>query len=162
MKIKSVIIFIFSIITISACYKTPEYPDVPSVKFESFDKPNEVYTLNAGEGGNLILSFTDGDGDLGKLNNADSSSFVVYRNLRDTAFFGVRNYVIPIIPKKGTTNAISGKIEIKLNDALFNSYETYFIYKGISIDTFTYEIYITDRANNISNVITTPPIVVKI
>jgi hypothetical protein len=148
--------------TMMACYKTPEFPIEPTVKFERFDKPNEVYTLNIGEGGNLVLSFTDGDGDLGKLNNADSTSFVVYRNLRDTAAFGNRNYVIPIIPKKGTTNAISGTIEIKLNDGLFNSYETYFLAKGISIDTFTYELYLTDRANHKSNVITTPPIVVKL
>ncbi|MCB0507282.1 MAG: hypothetical protein R2739_07440 [Chitinophagales bacterium] len=162
MKIKNIILAVISITTFVACYKTPEYPIEPTVQFVSFDKPNDVYTLDAGEGGNLVLSFTDGDGDLGKLNNEDSSSTVVYRNLRDTAFFGVREYVIPVIPKKGTTDAISGKIEIKLNDALFNSYATYFILKGISVDTFTYQIYLKDRAGHSSNVITTPSIVVKI
>ena len=122
--------------------------------------PNNVFTL--GETGNLVLSFTDGDGDLGKLNNQDSTSYVVYRNLRDTAFFNVDNiYIIPNIPKKGTTNAISGTLEIKMSEALFNSYDLYFTLKGKSIDTFTYKIYITDRANHISNVITTEPIVVK-
>jgi hypothetical protein len=119
-----------------------------------------VFTL--GDTGNVILYFTDGDGDLGKLNNQDSTSRLIYRNLRDTVFFNTDNYyVIPIIPNKGTTNAIDGTIEVKLSSALLNSYEAYFITKGISIDTFTFKMYITDRANHQSNVITTPPIVVK-
>ena len=109
-----------------------------------------------------MLKFTDGDGDLGKLNNQDSSSQIVYRNLRDTIFFSTDNiYIIPQIPKKGTTNAIDGTIAVKLSSALFNSYEAYFISKGITIDTFTYQMYITDRANHKSNVIITPSIVVK-
>lgn len=138
----------------------PNYPVEPTISFESFDKPNDVFTL--GDGGNLVLKFTDGDGDLGKLNNKDSSSRLIYRNLRDTTFFSVDNYyVIPIIPKKGTTDAISGTIEVKLSSALFNSYEAYFITKGITVDTFTFKMYVTDRANHQSNVIITPPIVVK-
>jgi hypothetical protein len=143
-----------------ACYKTPQYPITPTLKFETFTKPNSVFTL--GDTGNLVLSFTDGDGDMGKLNNADSSSRLWYRNQRDTTFFNRdRYYVIPVIPQKGTTKAISGTIEMKLSAALFNSYEAYFIAKGISIDTFTFKMYVTDRANHQSNVITTPPIIVK-
>ena len=161
MKFKIAILSIITFSAISSCYKPPEYPDEPSVKFNRIEKPNEVFTLDAGQNGSLFLDFTDGDGDLGKLNNQDSTSFVMYRNLRDTSFFGRRLYIIPIIPKKGTTSAISGTIEIKLNEALFNAYAAYFVFKGISVDTFTYEMYITDRANHKSNVITTPPIVVK-
>lgn len=161
MKIKSVILFIITLTCLYSCYKTPSFPNEPTVKFVEFQKPNEAYTIEAGEGGNLVLEFTDGDGDLGKLDNEDSSSFITYQNLRDT-FFKENKYIIPIIPKKGTTNAISGKIEVKLNDALFNSYLAYFIFKGISIDTFTYKLYLTDRAGNKSNEIITPPIVVKI
>ncbi|HOU47174.1 MAG TPA: hypothetical protein PLL99_05175, partial [Chitinophagales bacterium] len=133
-----------------ACYKTPQYPITPTLKFETFTKPNSVFTL--GDTGNLVLSFTDGDGDMGKLNNADSSSRLWYRNQRDTTFFNRdRYYVIPVIPQKGTTKAISGTIEMKLSAALFNSYEAYFIAKGISIDTFTFKMYVTDRANHQSN-----------
>lgn len=161
MKFKILILSLIILTTIVSCYKPPEYPDEPSVAFDKFDKPNEIFTIDAGETGNLVLTFTDGDGDLGKLNNQDSNSFVVYRNLRDTTFFVENKYVIPVIPKKGTTSAISGAIEIKLNDALFNSYQAYFLLKGITIDTFTYQLYITDRANHKSNIITTPPIVVK-
>lgn len=162
MKFKIAILSIITLSAISSCYKPPEYPDEPTVKFDKFDKPNEVFTLDNIEEGNLVLTFTDGDGDLGKLNNADSNSFVVYRNLRDTTFFSVDNkYVIPVIPKKGTTDAISGTIEIKFS-SLFSGYkELYFPLKGITVDTFTYKVYITDRANHISNVITTPPIIVK-
>jgi len=155
----SVILFV-SVIAFTACFKTPEYPIEPTVKFVEYEKPNDVFTI--GETGNMILSFTDGDGDLGKANNQDSLSRVYYRNQRDTSFFKENFYVIPNIPAKGTTNSISGTLEIKLSEALFNSYEAYFLFKGKSIDTFTYKLYITDRAGHISNVITTPPIVVKL
>ena len=160
MKLKLVIVFIVSFFGILSCYKTPEYPIIPTLTFDKFDKLNDVFTI--GDSGNLLLKFTDGDGDLGKLNNQDSSSQIVYRNLRDTIFFSTDNiYIIPQIPKKGTTNAIDGTIAVKLSSALFNSYEAYFISKGITIDTFTYQMYITDRANHKSNVIITPSIVVK-
>lgn len=160
MKLNRFLIMMIVLTGVTACYKKPVYPVVPTLKFERFDKPNEVFTL--GETGNLVLSFTDGDGDLGKLNNQDSSSRVIYRNQRDTSFFSTDNfYVIPVIPKKGTTNAIDGTIEIKLSTALFNTYEAYFVSKGISVDTFTFKMYITDRANHKSNVITTPPVVVR-
>lgn len=160
MKFKISIVLLISAVTFVSCYKTPEYPIVPTVKFESYEQPNSIFTL--GETGNLMLSFTDGDGDLGKATNQDSSSRVFYRNLRDTSFFKENYYVIPNIPSKGTTNAISGTIAIKLSEALFNSYEAYFLLKGKSVDTFTYQLYITDRANHVSNIITTPPIIVKL
>jgi hypothetical protein len=160
MKFKISILLLISAVTFVSCYKTPEYPDIPTVKFENFEKPNTIFTL--GETGNLILSFTDGDGDLGKASNQDSSSRVYYRNQRDTTFFKENYYVIPNIPSKGTTDAISGTIAIKLSEALFNSYEAYFLLKGISVDTFTYQVYVTDRANHVSNIITTPPIIVKL
>lgn len=160
MKLKLVFVFTISILGILSCYKTPEYPIIPTLEFDKFEKQNDVFTL--GDTGNLLLKFTDGDGDLGKLNNQDSSSKIVYRNLRDSVFFSMDNmYIIPQIPKKGTTNAIDGTIAIKLSSALFNSYEAYFITKGITVDTFTYQMYITDRANHKSNIIITPPIVVK-
>lgn len=161
MKLNRIAIICITMLGFVACYKTPQYPITPTLKFETFTKPNSVFTL--GDTGNLVLSFTDGDGDMGKLNNADSSSRLWYRNLRDTTFFNRdRYYVIPVIPQKGTTKAISGTIEMKLSAALFNSYEAYFIAKGISIDTFTFKMYVTDRATHQSNVITTPPIVVKL
>jgi hypothetical protein len=161
MKLKLTVIITVFLLGFISCYKAPEYPIIPTLEFERFDKPNEVFTL--GDAGNLVLRFTDGDGDLGKRNNQDSTSFIIYRNQRDTTFFSTDNvYIIPTIPKKGTTNAIDGTIEIKLSEALFNSYEAYFGFKGITVDTFTYKIYITDRANHQSNVITTPPIIVKI
>lgn len=158
MKIKIYIVFLAAVL-VTACYKTPEYPIVPFIEFVSFDKPNDVFTL--GETGNLILRFTDGDGDLGKLNNQDSTSFLKYRNQKDTVFFKENTYIIPQIPKKGTTDAIDGTIEVKLSTALFNTYEAYFITKGKTIDTFTYKMYVTDRAGHVSNIITTPPIIVK-
>ena len=160
MKIKAAIVLSISFLGMIACYKTPTYPIEPHIEFVGYTKPNEIFTL--GETGTMSIKFTDGDGDVGKLNNEDSTSLIIYRNLKDTVFFNTDNfYVIPQVPLKGTTNAISGTIEFKLSSALFNSYEAYFLFKGISIDTFTYKIYITDRANHKSNIIETPPIIVK-
>jgi hypothetical protein len=157
MKKNSLLILILAMFGITACYKTPTYPDVPVLEFDHFDYRGDAYTL--GDSGNLYLKFTDGDGDLGILGR-DSSSQVIYINTSDTFFHQVY-FNIPEIPKKGTTDDISGTIQIKFADALFSAYDFYFNSIGKTIDTFAFKMKIKDRAGHESNEITTPPIVVK-
>ena len=38
MKFKISILLLISAVTFVSCYKTPEYPDIPTVKFENFEK----------------------------------------------------------------------------------------------------------------------------
>ena len=143
MKLKLTIIFAVSFLGITACFKTPEYPIEPVIKFVSY---STVQPYIIPDTGNIRISFTDGDGDLGKLRNNDSGSLSR-----------------PIIPQKGTTKAISGTIDIKLAGSsgigLFDE-SSCLLYQH-PYDTLIFEIYIKDRAGNKSNVITTPPLVVS-
>jgi hypothetical protein len=159
MRLK-IIVFAISILGISSCYKTPEYPDEPHIEFENYTV-QQPYTIS--DTGNLRVTFTDGDGDLGMLNNSDSgtASKIFIYNVKYSLASIPRN--IPIIPQKGTTKAISGSIDIKLAGAggigLLDESACLLIQHPV--DTLVFSIYIQDRAGHKSNVITTTPLLVK-
>jgi hypothetical protein len=160
MKLKLTIIFAVSFLGITACFKTPEYPIEPVIKFVSY---STVQPYIIPDTGNIRISFTDGDGDLGKLRNNDSGSLsrIFIRDVKYS--LDKTPQVLPIIPQKGTTKAISGTIDIKLAGSsgigLFDE-SSCLLYQH-PYDTLIFEIYIKDRAGNKSNVITTPPLVVS-
>lgn len=160
MNFKYFILFSIVILTFTSCYKAPSYPNEPVITFGGFEKDKAIYTL--GDSGWMYIKFTDGDGDLGIL-NGDSSSNIFLKNLKDTLIdnFNIP-YNIPRIPQKGTSISIDGTIGYKLI-ALFqpSTYQLYFTQTGKTVDTFSYQIYITDRAQHKSNIITTPQIIVK-
>ncbi len=156
----TIFLLMVSMLGIMSCYKTPTFPKEPHIEFEAYTV-SQPYTIT--DTGNLRIRFTDGDGDLGMLNNADSStrSKIYITNIKYNLASVPRN--IPIIPKKGTTDAISGTIDIKLAGSggvgLLDESACLLIQKPI--DTLTFSIYIQDRAGNKSNVIITPPLLVK-
>lgn len=158
MKIKIYIGLVLLVFLMAGCFKTPSYPEEPVITFNGFTNTNAVYTL--GEPGSLLVDFTDGDGDLG-LRGADSSSKMFLINVQDSLLSFPYN--IPEIPRKGTSIAIDGTIDVKLT-SLFSEtdYTLYFLTKGITQDTFQFNVYITDRSGNSSNVILTPPMIVKL
>jgi hypothetical protein len=151
---------LITLLGVMSCYKTPTYPKEPHIEFESYTVA-QPYTIT--DTGNLRIRFTDGDGDLGMLNNTDSATLskIYIYNIKYGLASVPRN--IPIIPKKGTTDAISGTIDIKLAGTggvgLLDESACLLIQQPI--DTLTFSIYIQDRAGNKSNVITTPPLLVK-
>lgn len=161
MNFKFFIPFTIIILTIAGCYKTQSYPVEPAITFGGFEKDNDIYTL--GDSGWMYIKFTDGDGDLGLATNSDSShsSKLYIYNLKETTLLDTLNE-IPKIPYKGTTVAIDGTIAVKLTSFLQEaSYQALFDLKGKTSDTFTYSIYITDRARHKSNTIITPEIIIK-
>lgn len=160
MNKKTILWVMIALLGTMSCYKTPTFPKEPRIEFNSFTV-SQPYTIT--DTGNLRIQFTDGDGDLGMLNNADSSTLskIYITNIKYNLAAIPRN--IPIIPKKGTTDAISGTIDIKLAGAggvgLLDESACLLIQQPI--DTLTFSIYIQDRAGNKSNVIITPPLLVK-
>ena len=159
MRIKLMILTI-SVCGISACYKTPTYPIEPHIEFQDYTVA-QPYTIT--DTGNLRITFTDGDGDLGMLNNSDSGTLskIYINNIKYALPSVPRN--IPIIPQKGTTKAISGTIDIKLagSGGVGLLDESYCLLIQHPLDTLTFSIYIMDRAGHKSNVITTAPLVVR-
>ncbi len=141
-----------------SCYKTPQYPIEPTLTFDTINVANPYQALTAGS---IFLKFTDGDCDLGLISTDNqvniNSSFIktVKYNKEDTSN-------IPFIPKRGTSDAISGTIEIKLGGSLGGIIdESDLLLLQKPLDTLVFDIYIRDRAGHNSNVVTTPPLIIK-
>jgi len=144
---------------LSSCQEKIEYPIEPEIAFQDY-----LYLLNSDstiDRGLLILSFTDGDGDIGLVDDVDTippydfNLFIDYYEFRegewkqlvdpssgDTINFNGR---IPMLTPAGKNKNISGTIEDTLFLNLFSDY-----------DSFRYEVYIKDRALHESNRIVTP------
>ncbi len=138
-----------------SCYKPPTFPDTPAITFQGYDIDG-IYA--PGSTGNILLGFTDGDGDLGKVSNDDTVNVknVVIKNLKYSYLIDSLN--LPLIPQKGTDKAISGTIEVKLK-SLIDEADCLLLQKPT--DTLTFEIKILDRAGHVSNIVTTSSIVVQ-
>lgn len=169
MKRPHYILFIFLAATagwLSSCLEAVSYPDEPHIYFKSLD-------INAaGDGSELVIGFTDGDGDIG-LDQGDTSGifcpdtcryhhnlFCDYYELRDGEWVEVEPtnpvgepvkfyYRVPPIRPSGQNPALRGEIRVDMAPAYLIS----------AWDTFRFEIQLVDRALNHSNVVTTPEFV---
>lgn len=149
------LIYLLPVLLLAACVKAPEFPNEPVIEFEGLNK-NQIYQFTNGplDSIRVHLTFTDGDGDLGRT--AADSVDIFFTDSR----LGIQTpFRIPGIPAEGTGNGISGDIFINVinstgiccifNNRLCIADETY------PVDTFSYAIQIRDRAGNFSNVVRT-------
>ena len=166
-KLRVIIIAIATLF--ASCEKVADYPIRPSIEFESlalidtaFDQfsPKMLY-------GFLRFSFIDGDGDLGGgyLDSitgeiADTSVIFIQMYYLENGTFieaetqSENKYEMPYIEPKGNNPSINGTIDIIIND--FNFVGT----KLFPYDTIKYDFHIFDRAGHISNIESTPLIVI--
>lgn len=143
-------------LAVLSCIKAPEYPDEPQLTFEGMSANTMVQSDFNTDSVLVLLSFTDGDGDVGDDN--ELNLFVT--DTRDD--FIAARYRLPLIPVAGSNNGVSGDIQIVL-------YTTCCTYDNgqapctpsetSPIDTVVYEIYMMDRSGNQSNVVSTEPII---
>jgi len=149
-------ISLLCVLMLNTCINPPNYPDQPVITYEGVNK-TAIYqgtTNNPADTLAIFFSFTDGDGD---LSFEDSTDIFV----ADSRFPQLTTpYRLPLIPEEGTGNGIRGDITLRIlsraggiccienNIACPNNPQ-------IATDTFSYEIYIRDRAGNQSNRIRT-------
>lgn len=174
---KILLILVFTLTAfLFSCREKVKYPIIPHIDFVSFTKIQQPSGID--NTGTLKISFTDGDGDIG-LNESDTvypynpenkfyyNFFIDYFEKQNGAWIKVPlvyynhetfqydtitfNSRIPVITPAGDNKSIKGDIEINL---FFNNPLSDF-------DTIRFEASIADRALNVSNVITTPDIIVK-
>jgi hypothetical protein len=155
----TVLVFAFS-----ACKKPAEYPDTPVISFKS------IYTQKDASGFdtqlNVVLDFTDGDGDVGYndvgLNDGifDDPNSQYYFNyqvktyhydngvlINDTVDLSARmQNVTPDVQNKALKGEINRDLPLPPN---------------MANDTFHFEIFIYDRALHASNIVTTPDVILK-
>lgn len=153
------------LLLMSSCIKKEEFPDVPRIKFVSFDKIDNG--LGYDDKGIITISFTDGDGNLGLAADEtnppyDSSSiyyynfFLTYYERQHGEFIAVdlpftNNARFPLLNKNDADKPLKGEISIELYINNFSS----------EFDTIRFEAFITDRTLNHSDTITTPAVLIN-
>lgn len=146
-------IYLIAILFIASCIKPPDYPDEPVIEFVSVGKTSLLQNTDTTL---ITISFTDGDGDLGLEDSETDKNFI----LTDTRTGFQEFYKIPFIPQQGVGNGISG--EIAINVLAQCCVPTNGVpcqpNPGQPPENIVYTIQIKDRAGNLSNMVTMPPL----
>ncbi len=146
-------IYFIGILFITSCIKPPDYPDEPVIEFVSLGRTSLLQDVDTTL---ITISFTDGDGDLGLVDDDTEKNFI----LTDTRTNYKEYYKIPFIPQQGVGNGISGEISIniKASCCIPTSGIPCLPNAGQPPEDIIYTIQIKDRSGNLSNMVTMPPI----
>lgn len=144
MKMKHIVVLFFVSLTIVSCKKAEEIGPIPEIEFIS------VTPSNVQEYADSIvftIKYRDGDGDLGE--NASGAENFFLADSRNNVIYKFR---IPQLAPDNSNIIIEGNLNVTLaNTAIIN---------GSASQTFTYSIYVKDRAGNQSNTVVTTPVTV--
>ena len=148
---KKYILFFAILPLFSSCLKIDEASEIPAIKMESFTtKPEEDPKLgNEGMRVDFTISFTDGDGNISDPDSTIQNLFIApfikkYKAITDT--LDTLGFSIPYVEPVKTVRIMKGEIDVYFF-VFENSY-----YK--LNDTIKYDIFLKDRAGNMSNIIT--------
>lgn len=145
----------------ASCLKKTEYPPEPSIEFKELN----ISSNNTAE---LVISFIDGDGDIGLDQGDTTGSFCydscLYHWNLFLEYYELQNgvwqhqeidwtdpnaipfyYRVPDITPTGQNPALVGEIAVALND--------YYLFSDF--DTARFEVRLVDRSLNLSNRVTT-------
>ncbi len=147
-KLPIIILLLFLLI---ACDDSPVFPLEPEIFFVGIS-PEQATQYTADEI-QLTIRYQDGDGDLGyegseRINNlyiTDTRSFFATNPSRTAA------YSIPSLTPDTRRPSIQGEITISIMTPPAEP----------NAELLVYEVYLVDRAGNMSNVIKTTPITVN-
>lgn len=132
------------LITIASCKPDPATDPVPTIEFMSVD-PSTVVEFQ--DSLTFIISYQDGDGDLGENNPTAENLFL--RDSRNGVTYGFR---IQQLAPTGSEISIQGELNVILEHTSITD--------GSSSQSVTYEIWVIDRAGNESNHVETGPVTV--
>jgi hypothetical protein len=153
-------LFFIGSLVFSSCSKQESFSNIPAITFNSF-------TLTGNNSAILAVNFTDGDGDIGYVGDAENAQpdfFIEYYTATNGIFYkdtvsnrpGVFSpvidpYTIPDVTPAGKNKALVGVIKINIQQLIPPGFP-------MSGDTLEFNVWLLDRAGHKSNVITTPPI----
>lgn len=144
MNMKNICLLIFVAMIVVSCKKNEEIGPIPEIEFISVTPQNvQEYTDSLV----FIIKYRDGDGDLGE-NTSGAENFF----LADSRNNVIYKFRIPQLAPDNSNIIIEGNLNVTLaNTAIIN---------GSASQTFTYSIYVKDRAGNQSNTVITSPVTV--
>ena len=155
--------YIFAaVLTLVSCRKIEQLSPIPHIEFTSFEVFDSTDILgNFDKAGVLKFYFEDGDGDLG-LNVQEGESIDTARNLFFNSYRKIEGimvqitdttdpvkafkYRIPYMERTGQNKILKGTIAVTF---------LYIYYAPEDNDTVMFDFYIKDRANNVSETVST-------
>ena len=157
-KIIAFLLFAFCLMPFTFCTTPPDYPIIPHIEFQSISKTTLQQGFGSEDSVYVTLSFTDGDGDLGSSSSDPTLNLFTFNRLINQVADSFR---IPFVPVQGTKNGISGTIQVRLLTTCCKSLEPCKPSLTHPLDTLIYDISIKDRAGHLSNIVSTPPILLR-
>lgn len=143
------VVILFSIIGLAACQKEKAGNTPPSISDLAIS-PNTVNNGDARDTVFVTFKVTDRNGDLG--NDPYKKQFDVF--LKDSRDHNETGFPFPEIPKdiQSSGKGITAFATVKINAGLFLQLRQ----DRPEGDTLYYEVYVKDRAGNMSNKLSTP------
>ena len=139
-------------VTLLACVKKASYPTIPVIEYKDFFP-------FVGDSADLQAKFTDGDGDIGVIDEDSTRTFWVTYYYKDTItnkYVGYyraneqdtlrTGYIVKTPDDSYKGKPISGEINVRLQQFRHSK----------KIKHVKYVFYLVDKAGNKSNVVTTP------
>lgn len=156
LKLNHIVVILALTMIYFSCVKKKSYSKNPEIEFKDF------YPYS-GDTADLLITFSDGDGDIGKeQEDATKNLFITY-NYFDTITGKFHAYYQPLLLDTVRMNytirkpngeyagkPISGEIAVRINE-----YRPSKKHKRIK-----YIMYLVDNAGNSSNILTTPELLV--
>ena len=139
------IIYLFAIVLLFSCEKEQVISDTPIIEFKNIS-PTTVQEYS--DDISITISYSDGNGDLGE-NNPDIHNLFVEDNRNGIVY----QFRIPHLAPDNNSIAIEGDFNITINGSGITNES--------SSQQVNYSIYVTDRAENKSNIITTSFITIE-
>lgn len=166
---KFFLVILFFAIVLTGCFEIPDYPATPEIEFTKITSEPRLEQQTGAYKDSVVISisYKDGDGDLGYMQwEMDSLSklstgynFLVKQLRRVNGKYveykpeeSLSGYFQHISPDK------PGPIEGVIH---YSGVQIFHSFYPFARDTVKFEIYIKDRAGNISNTITTDSVLVR-
>lgn len=164
-NIHILVLFALPVFLCLSCIEKQQYPDEPIIEYKNFfvvlDKQSHDSL------GYLVISFTDGDGDLG-LSQADTlppfdASSTYYYNYFIKFYQQINGIMVPVTePYNGRIPDVNPEdIDIDLAGEIEMEIDLGIIAMAFTSDTIQMEAYIVDRALHHSNTIKSPVLVIN-
>lgn len=164
-NIRILLLMLFSAFACTSCIEKQQYPNEPQIEYKDFlvmQNSQDYDSL-----GFLVISFTDGDGDLG-LSQADTlppfnPSSTYYYNYFIKFYQQINGIMVPVTePYNGRIPDVNPEdIDIDLAGEIEIEIDLSILAIAFSSDTIQLEAYIVDRALNHSNTIKSPVLVIN-
>ena len=143
---KSISIFILLLFFLASCQKSEEYSTTPEIEFVSIS-PNPANEFS--DEVTITIRYRDGDGDIGENVAGVKNLFV--RDSRNNVLYEFR---VQQLSPDNSEIAITGNLEVKITSVAL-------VDQSKASESFSYKVYLLDRAGNQSNEIETDQLTVN-